>query len=93
MSSKNERVQLEMQIMKYRQLASRIDDEEFLGSARKKIEELERKPRKIDREDFGFLGSVVGVGCDGGLLVALNVVRRIIDGCIRCRLRKVFTRQ
>jgi hypothetical protein len=46
--NKNERVELEMQIMKYRQLTSRTADEEFLKRVKEKIEELEAKLREID---------------------------------------------
>jgi hypothetical protein len=46
--SKNERVELEMQIMKYRQLMLRIADEEFLKRAREHIAELEKRLREID---------------------------------------------
>ena len=45
---KNERVELEMQLLKYRDLLSRIADEEFLKRARAKIAELEQKLREID---------------------------------------------
>jgi hypothetical protein len=48
MRSKNERVELEMQIMRYRQLASRTIDEEFVRRAKEKIADLERKLREID---------------------------------------------
>jgi hypothetical protein len=48
MPSKNERVELEMQIMKYRRWASRITDEEFLKRLAKQIAELEKKSREID---------------------------------------------
>jgi len=46
--SKNERVELEMQIMKYRQLLLRIADEAFVKKAREQITELEQKLREID---------------------------------------------
>jgi hypothetical protein len=48
MAHKNERVKLEKQILKYRDLLSRIADGEFLKRARTKITELERKLREID---------------------------------------------
>ena len=48
MPHKNERVALEMQIMKYRQMLARITDAEFLERAQEKIAELERKLREID---------------------------------------------
>ncbi len=48
MPSKNERVVLKMKIMKYRQLASRITDDEFLKQLAEQIAELEKKRREID---------------------------------------------
>jgi hypothetical protein len=48
MLSKNERVELEMQIIKYRQIMSRTTNAEFLKQAEEKILELERKLREID---------------------------------------------
>jgi formiminotetrahydrofolate cyclodeaminase len=48
MPSKNERAELEMQIMKHRQLTSRITDEEFLKRLEEKIAELEQKLHEID---------------------------------------------
>lgn len=48
MRSKNERVELEMQLMKYRQLLLRIGDEQFLARARERIAELEEKLHEID---------------------------------------------
>jgi hypothetical protein len=48
MAHKNERVELEMQILKYRDLVSRIMDEEFQKRAKAKIAELELKLREID---------------------------------------------
>jgi hypothetical protein len=48
MRSNNERADLEMQILKYRQLASRIADEEFVRRAGERIAELERKLREIE---------------------------------------------
>jgi hypothetical protein len=46
--NKNERVELDLQIMKYRELLFRIADEQFLEQAKAKITELERKLREID---------------------------------------------
>jgi hypothetical protein len=46
--NKNERVQLEMQIMKYRQFLVLIVDEAFQRTAKEKIAELEQKLREID---------------------------------------------
>ena len=46
--SKNERVELEMKIMRYRQFESRITDEEFLKRLANQIAELEQKLREID---------------------------------------------
>jgi hypothetical protein len=49
MPSKNERVELEMKIMRYRQLARGIaDDEERLKWVAEQIAELERRLREID---------------------------------------------
>ena len=48
MRNKNERVQLEMQIMKYRQFLVLIVDEAFQRTAKEKIAELEQKLREID---------------------------------------------
>jgi hypothetical protein len=48
MPHKNERVELEMRILKYRDLLSRVADEEFLKRAKAKIAELEKKLREID---------------------------------------------
>ena len=48
MSTKNERVELEMQIMKYRQILSRTANAEFLKQAEEKILELEQKLREMD---------------------------------------------
>jgi hypothetical protein len=45
---KNERVELEMQILKYRQFLSRIADEAFRTALREKIAVLEKKLREID---------------------------------------------
>jgi hypothetical protein len=46
--SKNERVELEMRILRYRRLASRISDEEFLRRIKEQVAELEQKLREID---------------------------------------------
>jgi hypothetical protein len=46
--SRNERVELEMQIMRYRQFASRTTDGEFLKRINERIAELEKKLREID---------------------------------------------
>jgi hypothetical protein len=48
MADKNERVELELQILKYRDLLSRVSDEDFLKRAKAKIAELEQKLRQID---------------------------------------------
>ena len=45
---KNERVDLEMQILNYRQLSTRTADEEFLRRVEKHIAELERQLREVD---------------------------------------------
>jgi len=45
---KNERVELEMQIMKYRQFLLLIDDQAFQRNLSEKIFELEKKLREID---------------------------------------------
>lgn len=44
----NERVELEMKILRHRQMASRTADEEFLRRIKAQIAELERKLRAID---------------------------------------------
>jgi hypothetical protein len=46
--TKNERAELEMEMMKYRQLAGRMVDEEFVRRAKEKVAELEKKLRKVD---------------------------------------------
>jgi hypothetical protein len=46
--TKNDRARLEAKIMKYRLLAQRVTDEEFLRRANEKIAELEEKLREID---------------------------------------------
>jgi hypothetical protein len=48
MPSKNERVELEMKIMRYRQWMRRMTDDEFLKRLREQVTELERKLREID---------------------------------------------
>ena len=48
MRNKNERVLLEMQIMKYQQFLVHIPDEQFQRTAKEKIAELKRKLREID---------------------------------------------
>jgi hypothetical protein len=42
------RVELEMKIMRYRQLVNRTADEEFLRRIRNQIAELEQKLRETD---------------------------------------------
>jgi DNA replication initiation complex subunit (GINS family) len=46
--SKNERVELAIRIMRYRELSRRTIDEDFLRPIREKIAELEQKLREID---------------------------------------------
>jgi hypothetical protein len=48
MPSKNERVELEMKILKFRQWLARITDEVFSAQIRERIAELEQKLREID---------------------------------------------
>jgi hypothetical protein len=48
MPNKNERVVLEMKIIRYRQMAARTANEEFLSRIRDQMTELERKLREID---------------------------------------------
>ena len=48
MPHQNERAELEMQIMRYRQIMSRTTNAEFLKQAEEKVLELERKLREID---------------------------------------------
>ena len=48
MRNKSERVQLEMQIMKYRQFLLLIADDAFQRTAKEKIADLEKKLREID---------------------------------------------
>ncbi len=48
MPSKNERVELEMKIMKYRSLARRITDDETKQRIAELITELEQKLRERD---------------------------------------------
>ena len=45
---------------------------------------------EIDGKDFGFLGIVVGVGGDRNLLVAMKVVRGIVECSLRDRLYKAL---
>jgi hypothetical protein len=47
-SAKNERAELEMEMMKYRQLAGRMVDEEFVRRAKEKVAELKKKLREVD---------------------------------------------
>lgn len=49
--TRNDRVRLELKIMKYRLLIQRITDEEFLRQANAQIAELEKKLREIDDEE------------------------------------------
>jgi hypothetical protein len=44
----NERVELEMQILGYRQLGRRITDEQFQKQIRERLADLEKKLREID---------------------------------------------
>src|SRR5712672_836371 len=46
--AKNERAELEMEMMKYRQLAGRMVDEEFVRRAKEKVAELKKKLREVD---------------------------------------------
>jgi len=46
--SKNDRVELEMQIMKYRHLVSRMTNSELRRQAEEKLVELEQRLRGID---------------------------------------------
>ena len=48
MRSKNERVELAIKIMRYRELSRRTADEEFFRPIKDKIAELEQKLREID---------------------------------------------
>lgn len=48
MPTKNERAELEMEMMKYRQLAGRMVDEEFVRRAKEKVAELKKKLREVD---------------------------------------------
>lgn len=45
---KKQTLELEMKIMKFRQLSGRNADQEFQARAKQKIEELEQKLREID---------------------------------------------
>ena len=49
MQNENERVQLEMEIMKYRNFLLFIVDEQFRKIAKEKIAELEKKLREKDQ--------------------------------------------
>lgn len=49
MPSKNERVELEMKIMKYRQMARRVTDDETKQRINGLVAELEQKLREIDQ--------------------------------------------
>ena len=46
--SKNERVQLEVEILKYRNFLLFVEDEEFRKTLTAKVAELEKKLREID---------------------------------------------
>jgi hypothetical protein len=46
--TKNERAELEMEMMKYRQLAGRMVDEEFVRRAKEKVAELKKKLGEVD---------------------------------------------
>jgi hypothetical protein len=46
--NKNERVTLELEIMRYRQWGRRITDEQFQKQLRERLAELEQKLREID---------------------------------------------
>jgi hypothetical protein len=48
MPHKNERVELEMEIMRFRQLGRRITDEQLQKRLRQRLAELEQKLREID---------------------------------------------
>jgi hypothetical protein len=48
MAYKNERVELEMKIMKYRALARQADDDVTRARIKELVAELERKLREID---------------------------------------------
>jgi hypothetical protein len=48
MPPKNERIELEMQLLKYREWTARIADDEFVSRAKEKIAELEQKLREIN---------------------------------------------
>jgi len=49
MPHKNEHVELEMKILKFRQWAGRVTDDEFLKRLREQIAELEHKLREVDK--------------------------------------------
>jgi hypothetical protein len=57
--SKNERVELEMRILRYRRLASRTADEEFLRRVKEQVAELEQKLREIDESKQESRASVL----------------------------------
>jgi hypothetical protein len=48
MRSKNERVELEMRILRYRELTSRTTDEKSFKRAKDQVADLEKKLRDID---------------------------------------------
>jgi hypothetical protein len=48
MPHQNERVELEMKIIRYREFATRTTDEKFLSRIKDQIAELEQKLREID---------------------------------------------
>ena len=48
MRSRNERVQLEVEILKYRNFLLFVEDEEFRKTLTAKVAELEKKLREID---------------------------------------------
>ena len=48
MRSKNERVELEMQILRYRQMTSRRTDDAYLKRVNQQVADLEQKLREID---------------------------------------------
>jgi hypothetical protein len=48
MRSKNERVELEMRILRYRQLTRRTTDEKSFKRAKDQVADLEKKLREID---------------------------------------------
>jgi hypothetical protein len=48
MPHQNQRVELPIKIMRFRQMATRTADEQFLRAIKDKIAELEQKLREID---------------------------------------------